>query len=142
MADEIIHEGGCLCGQVRYRITGPIESVAHCHCSMCRRASGAPVVTWASVPIEAFAFTRGEPAIYKSSDHAERHFCAGCGAQLTFSSSRGGGDVDVTLGTLDHAEDHATASGSWTDGWTELLTICLTAWLVDLDTPQRGKPNV
>lgn len=42
-------EGGCLCGAVRYRVTGKPYHVTHCHCSMCRRASGAPLVTWFSV---------------------------------------------------------------------------------------------
>ena len=39
MSDEPVHAGGCLCGAVRYRISGPIDSV--CHCVMCRRSSGA-----------------------------------------------------------------------------------------------------
>ncbi|MEM9775142.1 MAG: hypothetical protein AAF902_11220 [Chloroflexota bacterium] len=33
--------GGCLCGAVRYKITGPAKSVEHCHCSHCRKAHGA-----------------------------------------------------------------------------------------------------
>ena len=40
------HTGGCLCGAIRYRITGaPVEAL-YCHCRMCRRAHGAPVVAW------------------------------------------------------------------------------------------------
>ena len=34
--------GGCLCGAVRYTVNGPIQGeIAHCHCTMCRRSSGA-----------------------------------------------------------------------------------------------------
>ena len=32
--------GGCLCGAVRYRVDGPLDGLAACHCSQCRRASG------------------------------------------------------------------------------------------------------
>ena len=40
-------EGGCLCGATRYVVQGDPVVVALCHCSMCRRAAGAPVVAWA-----------------------------------------------------------------------------------------------
>ena len=60
MAEAIT--GGCLCGELRYEITGPVSIVANCHCTMCRRASGAPFVTWAVVSRNAFRFTAGAPA--------------------------------------------------------------------------------
>ena len=41
-------EGGCLCGAVRYRISGSPLSSVNCHCESCRRASGAPAVAWIS----------------------------------------------------------------------------------------------
>lgn len=33
-------EGGCLCGEVRYRVTGPMRDIIGCHCSQCRRTTG------------------------------------------------------------------------------------------------------
>ena len=51
--DEIL-TGGCLCGEVRYRITAtPVEAL-YCHCRMCQRAHGAPVIAWLTVPLAAF----------------------------------------------------------------------------------------
>lgn len=114
MSETEAHDGGCLCGALRYRITGPIESVVHCHCAMCRRASGAPVVTWVTVTTDRFAVTKGAPATYKSSDHGERGFCSTCGAQLTFRSTHRPDDVDVTLGTLDRPEGLAASHHIWT----------------------------
>ena len=70
--------GGCLCGGVRYAIAGPPNRVVHCHCTMCRRASGGTVVTWAIVPAEAFRITAGRPAEYRSSPQATRRFCPSC----------------------------------------------------------------
>ena len=77
-------EGGCLCGAVRYRIGAEPDHAGYCHCRMCQRAAGAPVVAWLTVARAAFAWTRGEPAVYRSSAKAERLFCGACGTQLAF----------------------------------------------------------
>lgn len=106
MSDTETHDGGCLCGAVRYRIEGPIDHVTHCHCSMCRRWSGAVAVTWFTVPLGNFAITQGELATYRSSDHGERRYCPACASQLVFWSNRRPDEIDITLGTLDHPERH------------------------------------
>ena len=97
-------EGGCLCGAVRYRLARLPRHVVHCHCSQCRRAGGAPVVTWAMVREENFTIVKGEPAWFVSSDHGKRGFCARCGTQLFFVSTRYPGAVDVTAASFDHPE--------------------------------------
>ena len=38
--------GACLCGDLAFEATLPSKWVAHCHCTLCQRAHGAPVVTW------------------------------------------------------------------------------------------------
>ena len=41
MADEAFAAtGGCLCGAVRFGLTGRLPSVGFCHCSKCQRVSG------------------------------------------------------------------------------------------------------
>jgi hypothetical protein len=94
--------GGCLCGAVRYRISGTPMNITHCHCTMCRRASGAPVVTWLTVAPSAFAFTQGAARIYRSSPRAARGFCAGCGTPLTFVADKvAATEIDITVASLD-----------------------------------------
>ncbi|HKY36590.1 MAG TPA: GFA family protein [Polyangiaceae bacterium] len=92
--------GGCLCGAIRYRIAAKPLSVACCHCSKCRRASGAALVAWATFPKRALQVV-GHPKRRKSSPLAERFFCAECGTQLFFAYVTGPATVDVTLGSLD-----------------------------------------
>ena len=75
-------DGGCFCGAVRYRISGAPLDVGHCHCTICRRTTGAPFVTWATVPQAVFAFTAGTPAELRSTPAARRTFCAACGTAL------------------------------------------------------------
>ena len=96
--------GGCLCGAVRYEAGGTPYHAVICHCSMCRRAAGAPVVAWFSVARADFRFTAASPAAYCSSGHATRRFCARCGTQLTFESDRHPAEIDVTTATLDDPE--------------------------------------
>ncbi len=95
------YEGGCLCGATRYVATGEPVVVALCHCSMCRRAGGAPAVAWAMFPIGQFTITREKPSLYASSEGVERGFCAKCGTPLTFTAGFLPGLVDVTVGSLD-----------------------------------------
>ncbi|HKI99083.1 MAG TPA: GFA family protein [bacterium] len=101
------HEGGCLCGAVRYSAQGEPVGVEYCHCSMCRRASGAPVVVWATYAAEAVAFTQGRPAEYASSANGRRGFCNRCGGALTFRWQDRPGEIDVTVGSLDEPQRFA-----------------------------------
>jgi len=123
MAKETIHEGGCLCGAVRYRAEGEPDSVGHCHCTMCRKAASAPVVTWITFPREKFTFTGVEPATYRSSDHGRRRFCPNCGSQITFWTSHEPELIDVTVGSLDDPDTYPPDHHSWTSvriGWLHL----------------------
>jgi len=85
MPDREPLAGGCQCGAVRYRVAQVPKHVVHCHCSQCRRSAGAPV--W-----------------FASSDHGKRGFCAACGTQLLFVSTRYPAMVDVAAASLDHPE--------------------------------------
>ena len=93
-------EGGCFCGFVRYEAGGEASHETHCHCSICRRTTGAAFVSWASFPKAQFVFTRGEPTAFASSDVGTRYFCPRCGCQLAFQY-RSHPLVDISLGSLD-----------------------------------------
>jgi hypothetical protein len=94
-------EGGCLCGAVRYRIDRAPQHADYCHCRMCQRASGAPVVPWLTMASADFAWTADAPAVYRSSPGAERLFCPSCGTQLVFRELAAPDLLDVTLASLD-----------------------------------------
>ncbi len=95
------YTGGCLCGAVRYRAAAEPRYATHCHCAMCRRSSGAPMVTWVAFPTASLTYTLGAPRLYRSSDTAERGFCAACGSQLTFRYQEGSDEIDISAGSLD-----------------------------------------
>lgn len=95
-------KGQCFCGIVKYGFEGPVKFVAHDHCSICRRISGAAFVTWVGVKESQFHLTSGESFLtkYRSSKDSERLFCSSCGSHLFFRSSRWEGEVHITLATV------------------------------------------
>ena len=92
--------GGCQCGAVRYRFTEKPSGAHICHCRMCQKAFGAFYAPLVGGPRTAFAVTRGEIALFRSSDQVERGFCRDCGTPLTFAYSDGDW-VSVSIGSID-----------------------------------------
>jgi hypothetical protein len=84
-----VHEGGCLCGAVRYRVVGDPLAVSICHCVNCQRNSGSAFSVNAVFPREALTMT-GEPAVYEdrgdTGQVVRRIFCARCGTPLESQS--------------------------------------------------------
>jgi hypothetical protein len=116
--------GGCLCGAVRYAARAAPLRVVSCHCATCRRASGAAFLTFVHFPAGAFAWTRGEPARYRSSAAAERGFCAVCGSTLSMHEAVLADRVQVSLGSLDRPDRVRPDDQVWTSSqlpWLEIV---------------------
>ena len=101
MTQSEVFQGGCLCEGLRYRAHGEPLDVGYCHCRICQRSTGAPVLVWASFPTDAFAYDRGSPAVYRSSSHGQREFCASCGCQVAYRELEAPTSVDVNLASFD-----------------------------------------
>jgi hypothetical protein len=93
--------GGCFCGAIRYQADGTPFHETNCHCSICRRTTGAPFVTWFSVRSADFRIVKGQPARFNSSAKGVRSFCSRCGTQLTFERADFIDEMDVTTASLD-----------------------------------------
>ncbi len=113
-AAQPVARGGCLCGRHRFALTAGPFAVSWCHCNDCRRATGAPAIVFAGVPEDAVDFAE-PPAVFASSEHAERWFCSACGTPLAYRDRRLPGELYLLLGTLDEPgrfvpQRHAFAS--------------------------------
>lgn len=96
------YQGGCQCGAIRYKASGDPRHVAICHCTDCRKSSGAPLVSWAAFTEEDFAITAGSPKTFNSSGASMRSFCPDCGTGLFFRNADYlPGIVDIQSATLD-----------------------------------------
>ena len=76
------HTGSCLCGAVRFEVTGDLPGPDACHCTQCRKHSGH---YFASTDVARAALTiRGAEHVhwYQSSAKVRRGFCAHCGSSL------------------------------------------------------------
>jgi len=122
-----MYEGGCLCGALRFRAeVRPIDA-GYCHCTLCRRSTGAPVLAWASFPVTAFQYTKGLPTRYASSSWGHREFCNACGTQIGYRKTDGATTIDVNLGCMDDPSEfppqyhiHVANRISWFDTLDEL----------------------
>ena len=106
-------EGGCLCGKIRYRVEGPVEESAYCHCRTCQQQSGAPVVAWFAVPSAALHYAKGKPKQFRASPLAVREFCGDCGTYLLFREDDATASLGVNTATLDEPQRVPPAFHIW-----------------------------
>jgi len=95
--------GSCLCGGVRYEISGPLSYPLNCHCSMCRKAHGAAFRSRARVKADDFRWTQGAELVtyYESSPGNHRGFCRVCGSPLLSRFDHDPKFYGLPLGALD-----------------------------------------
>ena len=97
-------EGGCLCGAIRYTLTGPTVFVSQCCCKDCQKATGTGHTTILGVHKSRLDM-RGEPRTYTNSGESggsvTRHFCGECGGRLYTSGDMPGDVIIFQAGSLD-----------------------------------------
>ena len=114
--------GGCLCGAVRFVALGRPIKVNLCHCQMCRKASGAPVVAWAAYERDRVRF-EAAPTWRQSSAKAERGFCPSCGSALAWHELGDDKFLDLAVGAFDEPDDLKPAEQLWMDARIRWLKI-------------------
>ncbi len=116
------HEGGCMCGAVRYRLQGPFTYSAHCHCRSCQRAVGAGYVTYSAVAPKNFKIVEGEMTIYHSSPGVNRGFCNKCGTSLSYSGEDWT-DYAIMTATLDDPSAAVPTTNAYTKDKQPWVTL-------------------
>jgi hypothetical protein len=92
--------GECLCRAVRYAVADEFAYALICHCSNCRRTTGAAFKPFAGIAREKFSVTRGNDDLMTYGDEtAHDAHCRRCGS-LLYSVVREGAFVHVAMGTL------------------------------------------
>ncbi|MCB5203363.1 GFA family protein [Neorhizobium sp. T786] len=93
-----VHNGGCQCGAIRFRVTGELTDSSICHCRMCQKAFGAYYAPLVSVRGAQLEWTRGTVKRFRSSNHVARGFCENCGTPLTYEAADG---MSIAAGAFD-----------------------------------------
>jgi len=97
--------GQCYCGKIKFSATEAPQSVAYCHCDSCRRATGAAVAAFAAMDEKVVTFTPDEGRSVSVSPGVTRTFCAECGSSLTGRYDYLPGQVYISVGVMDQAND-------------------------------------
>ena len=97
--------GSCLCGKIKFRVNANILAMTNCHCSQCRKITGAAFGTLALCRRSDFKYISGKEHIvpYNVSDKVTRSFCKNCGSPLPIMEHEAFGDLimGVPAGLLD-----------------------------------------
>lgn len=104
MSQDTETSGGCLCGAVRFRITGTLRQIVACHCGQCQRYHG-NFAAYSACDRDRIVFDEQRGLTwFDSSDKARRGFCAECGSSL-FWEPTFDGYTSVSAGSLDQTGD-------------------------------------
>ena len=98
-------DGGCLCGAVRYRLTGPAAFVSQCACKDCQKATGTGHTTIVGIHNSQLALSGEAPRTFtnqgETGGRVTRHFCGTCAGRLYTSGDLPGEMIMVQAGSLD-----------------------------------------
>ncbi|MBA3069738.1 MAG: GFA family protein [Hyphomonas sp.] len=95
-----VRTGGCQCGRIRFRAASLRDNSHVCHCRMCQKATGNFFAALVGVPLTDFVWTRGTPAVFRSSAKVQRGFCRDCGTSLFFRHDDNH-HVSMSIGAFD-----------------------------------------
>jgi hypothetical protein len=99
-----------------FRLEAIPTTLNDCHCIDCRRSSGAPYVTWGTVPRAKLKLLTGRESVREVA-HADRvrSFAACCGTHLFFADTADSETIDVTIASLDDPTPFAPQMVIWTE---------------------------
>jgi hypothetical protein len=100
------HEGGCLCGAIRYAVSAPPLRVTFCHCRFCQKATGSAYLVEPIFEMPALEVMTGQPKIYSHRSEGSGkivyvHFCDACGTKLFLTFERFANVAGLYGGTFD-----------------------------------------
>ena len=135
-----IHEGGCACGDVRYRVRGQPALTIACHCRFCQKQLGSAFRTAAWFEEKSVDFLKGRLTTYEHlSDESGRwirlEFCSRCGATVTHTVERMPGARGMAIGTFDDPDWIRLERHIWTR--SKLPWVAIPA---DAETFSQGSP--
>lgn len=122
MKPEPEKTGSCLCGGVRYTVTGEMREVTYCHCSQCRKTSGHYVAA-SSCDIDALQLVSDDTLTwYRASDIAQRGFCNICGGNLFWKPDHDR-RISIFAGTIDTPTGLKSGPHIFVDDKSDYVTL-------------------
>ncbi len=129
-----VHEGGCVCGAIRYRVRGEPLRAYVCHCTFCQRFTGSAfgVLTWfkeENVDVEGDGIMTYDHTVDETDRWFRLHSCSRCGTTFMANTQRGPGIRFIMLGTFDDP--------NWVELKDQIWTRSAQRWVVMPDHLER-----
>ena len=128
--------GGCLCGAVRYSCSVEPELMYYCHCSDCRKVSGAAFYPGVYVERKSFAVTGNLSSYFLTADSGRtihRYSCPTCAGQIYSDKGADTAMLSIKAGTLDDVSLFKPTIEIWAQSKVEWANLPS-----DLDSHKRG----
>jgi len=110
-------KGGCLCGAIRFSITGKSMGSGACFCLDCQASNGGAPAYAAVHQKSDFLLEKGEPKVYwsqsETGNRIGRAFCADCGASIYGINESRPDYLPITARALDDNSDFKVMALSW-----------------------------
>lgn len=119
-----MYKGSCLCGSIEFSIEHGVTDIIHCHCSLCRKASGSAYATNGFINARDLKLSDKNNTLtfYESSEGKRKYFCKVCGAPIYSSNSQSPERYRLRLGALDSdiaerpiSHNFVTSKANWED---------------------------
>lgn len=116
--------GRCLCGTVEYAVSDALLYAGYCHCSECRRWTGAPFSASGGVEKSDFGILKGDTNLcrYEKGEGSVAYFCKTC-SSMVYGDVAKHNMVYFLLGTLSEAPSLRPQWHAYTGskvGWYEI----------------------
>lgn len=96
--------GSCSCGAIQFHMKDQVWNIVNCHCSICRKLTGAAFTTYIAAPENDYFINQGQEhlAIWKKPQSTmQKHFCRLCGSPMYNTNPKYGNIKIVYMGTLE-----------------------------------------
>ena len=115
---NVIHEGGCICGEVRYRVRGEPTAALVCHCTFCQRRTGSAFAITVYFDEANVEIVSGNPSMHEHrSDESgrwlRREFCPKCGTTIGHTAELRPGQRAIAGGTFDNRDWFTVRQHIW-----------------------------
>jgi hypothetical protein len=113
MAAGEVRTGGCLCGAVRFSVTGELRDVLNCYCWRCRRFTGHHMAATAAAVDDVGVEDPAQQMTWHPVEGAEYGFCRTCGSSLFWRAAAHPTRLSICAGSLDPPTGLSTVEAWW-----------------------------
>ena len=137
-----MYTGSCLCGAITIQMKGGIDSIIHCHCSLCRKNSGTAYATNGFVNVNDFDVKDPDKKLgfYEHKPGKKRHFCTVCASPIFSSNTQTPRQYRVRLGIFDTPISERPISHNFVSSRADWDDLDAQLPRYDQHEPSRKKP--